>query len=144
MVEACEKAGVPLMVHENFRFQAPMIEVKRVLAEGVIGELTWGRVTWRTDYDVYAGQPYLAKEKRFILLDLGIHVLDLARLFMGEVERVLRDPEHQARHRRRGHGHCCCATRAARSAWSTAPTRRSAIPIPSRRRCWRSRAAAAA
>ena len=44
MVAACEKAGVPLMVHENFRFQAPMIEAKRLLSEGAIGEITWGRV----------------------------------------------------------------------------------------------------
>lgn len=88
MVEACAAAGVPLMVHENFRFQAPMLEVRRVLASGAIGEITWGRITWRTGYDVYAGQPYLAQERRFILLDLGVHVLDLARAFMGEVDRV--------------------------------------------------------
>jgi predicted dehydrogenase len=88
MVEACKAAGIPLMVHENFRFQAPMLEVDRVLRSGAIGELTWGRLTWRTGYDVYAGQPYLAREKRFILLDLGIHVLDIARVFMGEVAHL--------------------------------------------------------
>ena len=88
MVEACAAAGVPLMVHENFRFQSPMLEVRRVLASGAIGEPTWGRITWRTGYDIYAGQPYLAREKRFILLDIGVHVLDLARVLMGEVERV--------------------------------------------------------
>ena len=32
MVEACRHAGVPLMVHENFRFQSPILEVRRVLA----------------------------------------------------------------------------------------------------------------
>ncbi len=88
MVEACEKAGLPLMVHENFRWQAPMIEAKRLLSAGAIGEVTWGRVNWRTAYDIYAGQPYLAKETRFILLDIGVHSLDLARLLMGEAERV--------------------------------------------------------
>lgn len=88
MVEACRDAGVPLMVHENFRFQAPMLAIADLLKEGVLGDLTWARLTWRTNYDVYAGQPYLAKEKLFILLDLGIHVLDIARVFMGEVERV--------------------------------------------------------
>ena len=88
MVEACAAAGVPLMVHENFRFQSPMLEVRRVLASGAIGEPTWGRITWRTGYDIYAGQPYLAREERFILLDIGVHVLDLARVLMGEVERV--------------------------------------------------------
>ena len=28
MVQACRVAGAPLMVHENFRFQAPMLAVK--------------------------------------------------------------------------------------------------------------------
>lgn len=88
MVAACEKAGLPLMVHENFRYQSPMREVRRLLREGAIGEITWGRINWRTAYDIYAGQPYLAKETRFILLDIGVHTLDLARVFMGEVERV--------------------------------------------------------
>jgi predicted dehydrogenase len=88
MVGACQEAGVPLMVHENFRFQSPILEVRRILEAGTIGELTWGRINWRTGYDIYAGQPYLAQEERFILLDIGVHVLDLARVLMGEVERV--------------------------------------------------------
>ena len=89
MVDACGDAGVPLMVHENFRFQSPIRAVRRILEEGTIGELTWGRITWRTGYDIYAGQPYLASEKRFILLDIGVHVLDLARVLLGEVDRVV-------------------------------------------------------
>lgn len=88
MVEACRNAGVSLMVHENFRFQSPLLEVRRVLEAGTIGDLTWGRINWRTGYDIYAGQPYLAAEERFILLDIGVHVLDLARVLLGEVERV--------------------------------------------------------
>src|SRR5882762_1590604 len=36
MVEACEAAEVPLMVHENFRFQAPLRRVRKVLDSGVI------------------------------------------------------------------------------------------------------------
>lgn len=88
MVEACRDAGVPLMVHENFRFQAPMLAVAEVLRSGVLGPLTWARLSWRTGYDVYAGQPYLAQEKQLVILDVGIHVLDLARVFLGEVTRL--------------------------------------------------------
>ena len=88
MVKACREAGVPLMVHENFRFQAPMLAVQRVLQSGAIGTPTFGRISFRTAYDIYAGQPYLAMEERFILLDLGVHVLDLARVFLGEVATV--------------------------------------------------------
>ena len=88
MVAACEAAGVPLMVHENFRFQAPMLAVREELAGGALGRLTFARISFRTNYDVFAGQPYLALEERLILLDLGIHVLDLARVFLGEVANL--------------------------------------------------------
>jgi predicted dehydrogenase len=88
MVDVCEAAQVALMVHENFRFQEPMRQVKSVLDSGVIGEPVWARLTFRTGYDVKSGQPYLYDETRFIVLDLGIHILDLARFFLGEVETV--------------------------------------------------------
>ncbi len=88
IVQAAEAAGVPLMVHENFRFQAPMLAVRRVLASGVLGQPTFARISFRTGYDVFANQPYLATEERLIILDLGIHVLDLARVFMGEVDSL--------------------------------------------------------
>ena len=88
MVQACRDAGVPLMVHENFRFQAPLMALERVMRSGVIGKPTFGRISFRTGYDIYAGQPYLALEERFILLDLGIHVLDMARVLLGEVATV--------------------------------------------------------
>lgn len=88
MVGACRQAGVPLMVHENFRFQAPMLAARRVVRSGAIGNIYFGRISFRTHYDVFANQPYLAKEEKLIILDLGIHVLDLARVFLGEVETV--------------------------------------------------------
>lgn len=88
MVAACKSAGVPLMVHENFRFQAPLMAVRKVLASGAIGEAHFGRISFRTGYDIIAGQPYLAKEEQFIILDLGIHVLDMARVYFGEAETI--------------------------------------------------------
>jgi predicted dehydrogenase len=88
MVGACKAAGVPLMVHENFRFQAPLIAVRRVIEAGEIGTPYFGRVSFRTGYDVVAGQPYLALEERFIILDLGVHVLDMARVYFGEAETI--------------------------------------------------------
>lgn len=78
IVASCDKAGVPLMVHENFRWQSPMQKVKAVLEAGEIGEVFWGRVSFRSAYDVFSGQPYLAEGDRFIVEDLGIHALDIA------------------------------------------------------------------
>ncbi len=88
IVRAAEAAGVPLMVHENFRFQTPMQRAHAVLAAGEIGEPVWARLTFRSGYDVYANQPYFLTERELIVLDLGIHLLDLARFFLGEVERI--------------------------------------------------------
>ncbi len=93
MVRACRDAGVALMVHENFRFQAPMLAARRVVASGAIGAPQFGRVSFRTGYDVFANQPYLAREERLIVLDLGIHVLDLARVFFGEVATLYRQTQ---------------------------------------------------
>lgn len=94
MVETCGKASVPLMVHENFRFQPPLRRIRGVLDTGAIGQPLWARVSFRTGQDVKAPQPYLYDEERFIILDLGPHVLDVARFYLGEVDVVF------ARHRR--------------------------------------------
>jgi len=88
IVEAAEKAGLFLAVHENFRFQTPLEKVKAAIGSGAIGDPSWARISFRTGYDIYAGQPYFYDEKRFVILDLGVHVVDVARFLLGEVERV--------------------------------------------------------
>ena len=88
MVEAARKAGVGLLVHENFRWQTPMLEVARDLTDGAVGTPNFARISFRHGFDIYANQPYLATEPRLALVDVGVHVLDLARFFMGEVTRL--------------------------------------------------------
>ena len=85
MVEACDRAGVPYMVHENFRFQSPQIAVKQVLEQGGVGRPFFARISFRHGYDIYANQPYLLTEERHAIYDLGVHLLDLARFYLGEV-----------------------------------------------------------
>ena len=88
IVSFAKKHDSWLAVHENFRFGTGIRKVKEVIDSGVIGSPNWARIAFRTGYDVYANQPYLLLEKRFAILDCGIHVLDLTRFFMGEVDRV--------------------------------------------------------
>jgi len=88
MVDACANAGIPLMVHENFRWQSPIQAVKRAVDSGAIGKPFWGRISFRSAYDVFSGQPYLAGGKRFIVEDLGIHCLDIARFLFGDAQAV--------------------------------------------------------
>jgi predicted dehydrogenase len=88
MVQACASAQVPLMVHENFRWQSPIQAVKQAAVDGEIGEPFWARVSFRSAYDVFSGQPYLATGARFIVEDLGIHCLDIARFLLGDATAV--------------------------------------------------------
>jgi predicted dehydrogenase len=88
MVAACGEAGVPLMVHENFRWQSAIQAVGAALHDGAIGQPFWGRVSFRSAFDVFSGQPYLAQNERFIVEDLGIHVLDIARFLFGDAVRL--------------------------------------------------------
>jgi predicted dehydrogenase len=88
IVKRAEEAGLWLAVHENFRFQTPLMKVKEVIDSGVIGPPSWARISFRTGYDIYTGQPYFYNEERLIILDLGVHVVDVARYYFGEIERV--------------------------------------------------------
>lgn len=88
MVERCREAGVPLMVHENFRWQKPMLALRKALDDGAVGRPSFARISFRHRFDIYANQPYLATATRLALVDVGVHVLDLARFFLGEVTRL--------------------------------------------------------
>lgn len=84
IVESCRTAGVRLMVHENWRWQQPIREVKRLLDEGVIGSPFFGRISFRSDFDTYEGQAWLREIPRFIIIETGIHMLDVARFLLGD------------------------------------------------------------
>jgi D-apiose dehydrogenase len=88
MVATCAAADVPLMVHENFRWQSPLMRVQQVIKSGAIGKPFWGRISFRSAYDVFSAQPYLANGERFIVEDLGIHALDVARFLLGNAHSI--------------------------------------------------------
>jgi predicted dehydrogenase len=89
MVEACERTGIPFMVHENFRFQLPMRRIKALLEDGAIGRPFFGRVSFRTAHDVYSAQPWLVDSERMIIVDVAVHLFDLAMCFMGEPQSLV-------------------------------------------------------
>jgi predicted dehydrogenase len=88
MVAACRAAGVPFFVHENWRWQTPIRQVKRVLEAGEIGAPFRARIDMISGFPVFANQPFLRTLPRFILTDLGSHLLDVARFLFGEASRV--------------------------------------------------------
>jgi predicted dehydrogenase len=88
MVAACKEAAVPLMVHENFRWQRPMRVLRERIDAGEIGRPFFGRIVFRTAINVYAAQPYLRNDERLVLADMGVHLLDLTRFFFGEPHHI--------------------------------------------------------
>ncbi len=88
MVSACRETGVTFMVHENWRWQAPIREFKRLLTAGVIGRPFFGRISFRSDFDPFAGQAWLRETPRFVVIESGIHQLDVARFLFGEAHSL--------------------------------------------------------
>lgn len=88
MVEVAERASASLLIHENFRWQKPYREMARRIAAGHIGVPRFARISFRHGVDNYANQPYLKHIERFALMDMGLHLFDLARHLVGDVRTV--------------------------------------------------------
>jgi D-apiose dehydrogenase len=88
MLAACRAAGTRLLVHENWRWQAPIRELKRQLDSGVIGRPFRARLQFNSSFPVFDNQPFLRELRQFIVTDVGSHVLDVARCLFGEAQRV--------------------------------------------------------
>ncbi|MFN0068097.1 MAG: Gfo/Idh/MocA family protein [Limisphaerales bacterium] len=88
MVAAFARAKTPFFVHENWRWQAPIRALIETLRSGVIGTPFRARLTMISGFDVWANQPALRELERFILTDLGVHLLDTARACFGEARSV--------------------------------------------------------
>lgn len=88
LVETCRKAGVFFAIHENWRWQAPLRRVKELLNSSIIGAPFRARIDMLTGFDVFAKQPGLREVPELIIADLGCHLIDLARYYFGEAERL--------------------------------------------------------
>ncbi|MFN0087349.1 MAG: Gfo/Idh/MocA family protein [Blastocatellia bacterium] len=88
MVRACREARVPFFVHENWRWQAPVRQVKSELLRGAIGKPFRARLHFCSGFPVFDNQPFLRELEQFILTDIGSHILDTARFLFGEASTL--------------------------------------------------------
>jgi 1,5-anhydro-D-fructose reductase (1,5-anhydro-D-mannitol-forming) len=90
MIDTCRANGVQLMVCYYQRYNTRHQQIKQLLADGAIGQITAARLNfsdyfpptpgyWHHDPAISGGGP---------LLDLGIHCIDLLRYLCGEVAAV--------------------------------------------------------
>lgn len=88
IVTAFRRARTRFFVHENWRWQAPLRQLGKLLRSATIGTPLRARLTMVSGFDVYANQPALREVDRFILTDLGTHLLDVARVLFGEARSL--------------------------------------------------------
>jgi predicted dehydrogenase len=88
MVAVCREASVSFFVHENWRWQTPIRQLKRLLDTGQIGRPFRARIDMVSGFPVFANQPFLRELEQFVLTDMGSHVLDVARFLFGEAQHL--------------------------------------------------------
>lgn len=88
MLSVSAAAGTTLLVHENWRWQAPIRRCRDLLREGLIGTPFRARIAFNSSFPVFANQPFLRDLERFIVSDVGSHILDVARFLFGEADRL--------------------------------------------------------
>jgi predicted dehydrogenase len=84
MVQTCQEKHVPFFIHENWRWQAPIRKLKEVLTRSDLGGIYRARLRMASAFPVFTNQPFLKSLDRFLLMDMGSHILDVARFLFGE------------------------------------------------------------
>lgn len=74
----------------NFRYYDLMVEAKRAISDGLVGEVTKVHVLHHAK-NVYGESPFLWDEKKskYLLYEFGIHFLDAMVYLAGPVEEIL-------------------------------------------------------
>ncbi|MBO2945199.1 Gfo/Idh/MocA family oxidoreductase [Paenibacillus sp. F411] len=92
LVAYCEERSVPLMVNENWRWQAWYREIKTMMDAGMLGEVYSAYMAMRPGdgwgEQPYSVQPYFREMKQFLIYETGIHYLDTYRYLFGEIESL--------------------------------------------------------
>jgi D-apiose dehydrogenase len=93
MTAMAAAAGVPLVVHENFRFAPWFRELRRLIDEGFFGRVHGIAFRLRPGDgqgpDAYLDrQPYFQQMPQFLVRETAVHFIDTFRFLMGEVRAV--------------------------------------------------------
>ena len=81
VVEAAGRAGLPLTVYQNRRFDADLLTVQAVIGSGELGQVN----RFESRIEQYAPPDGIPDSGGGILFDLGAHIVDQALLLFGPV-----------------------------------------------------------
>jgi predicted dehydrogenase len=93
MLKAVQKAGVIHMVSYNYRFVPAIQYAKKLIQDGMLGEIYHFRAQYLQDWIMDPGFPLVWRLRKDIcgsgsLGDLMAHSIDLARFLVGEIKEV--------------------------------------------------------
>lgn len=86
MVRTARLVDVPLLVHEDFRWQKPFTMLKHLVAERAreLGSVVDIRLEYESGGEDYLrGQPYFAMQPVLVNGEVGVHLVDLLRFLTG-------------------------------------------------------------
>lgn len=86
MLATSIRERVPFYIHENWRWQTPIRQLKAALETGAIGTPFRAHIQFSSSFPVFENQPFLAELEQFILTDIGSHILDTARFLFGDAQ----------------------------------------------------------
>ena len=84
VVEAAERAGVPLTIYQNRRWDADLLTIRAVIGSGELGRVA----RFESRIEQYAPPGGIPSSGGGILFDLGAHLIDQALLLFGAVRSV--------------------------------------------------------
>ncbi len=88
MVATCQQADIPFMIHENWRWQFSVREFKKALEVSGVGRPFRAHILYANSFPVFDNQPFLKELEKFILTDIGSHILDTARFLFGDAKSL--------------------------------------------------------
>ncbi|MEM6478393.1 MAG: Gfo/Idh/MocA family oxidoreductase [Pseudomonadota bacterium] len=96
LTQAAEAAGIPLIIHENFRFQPWYRALKTLLDDGSLGDFHQATFRLRTGDGqgprAYLDrQPYFQTMPRLLIHETAVHWIDTFRYLLGPVTGVYAD-----------------------------------------------------
>ena len=88
MIAAASEASVKLMVAENYRFMPLLLKSRELITQGAIGRVRFIQVQEEGNYNVVGWRTDLEMMGGGVLIDGGIHSIDMIRDLAGEPEEV--------------------------------------------------------
>ncbi len=93
----CRRAKVPLMINENFRWQAWYRKAKELLDSGMLGRPFFARLHQRRRltlprFNHY--QRYFTEMLQLLILEVGTHLFDVSRFLFGDPDTVYARAHH--------------------------------------------------